>query len=233
MKLIVGLGNPGQEYVRTRHNAGFMALDRLASRHAPGAIARSRFGGVCVEGRVARPGQPGEEKALLLKPMTYMNRSGGSVGEAVRFYKLDPASDVLILVDDVALDCGSIRVRASGSPGGHNGLIDVERALGTNAYARLRIGIGPRGRAEQVGFVLGRFTEEQMDALAPALEKAADACEEWALRGVDSAMNRFNVRPARDREDAPDADDSNSNRQTGAGADEARSRPDDRTTEGN
>jgi len=233
VKLIVGLGNPGQEYVRTRHNAGFMALDRLAARHAPGAIARSRFGGVCVEGRIARPGEPGEEKTLLLKPMTFMNRSGGSVGEAVRFYKLDPVADLLVLVDDVALDCGAIRVRASGSAGGHNGLTDIERALGTSAYARLRIGIGPRGRAEQVGFVLGRFTDEQMDALTPALEKAADASEAWALQGVDAAMNRFNVRPARDRDDAPEAGETDKNKDTARDDAPAPARHDDRTTEGN
>lgn len=230
MKLIVGLGNPGQEYVRTRHNAGFMALDRLAARHAHGEIARSRFGGLCVEARIERRGEPGSERALLLKPMTYMNRSGGAVGEAVRFYKLDPAADVLVLVDDVALDCGTIRLRASGSPGGHNGLTDIERALGTSDYARLRIGIGPKGRAEQVGFVLGRFTDEQMETLAPALEKAADASEEWALSGVDSAMNTFNVRPARERADTGDT-------KTEAGDDGASApaspEQNDRTTEGN
>ncbi len=232
MKLIVGLGNPGQEYARTRHNAGFMALDRLAARHAPGAVARSRFGGLTVEGRIARPGDADQAKVLLLKPMTYMNRSGGSVGEAVRFYKLDPADDLLVIVDEVALDCGRIRVRAKGSDGGHNGLADIQNALGTTEYARCRIGIGPRGRADQVSYVLGRFTDEQMEAVEPAIDAAADAAEEWALRGVDAAMNKFNVRPAREQA-TPDGPQTDTNHEEpGRGARAAAPREDSSTTEG-
>jgi PTH1 family peptidyl-tRNA hydrolase len=203
VKLIVGLGNPGAEYARTRHNAGFMALDRLAARHAPGEIARSRFGGLGVEARLARAGA-GEERVLLLKPMGYMNRSGASVAEATRFYKLDPANDLLILVDDTALECGRIRLRAKGSDGGHNGLADIEQKLGMTEYARCRIGVDARGMADQVGHVLGRFTEEQLERVGPALEKAADAAQVWAWEGIDAAMNQFNVRPA--REERPQAD---------------------------
>lgn len=203
MKLIVGLGNPGAEYARTRHNAGFMALDRLAARHAPREIARSRFGGLALEARLSGAGA-GDERLLLLKPMGYMNRSGASVAEATRFYKLDPARDLLVLVDDTALECGRIRVRAKGSDGGHNGLADIEQKLGTTEYARCRIGVDARGMADQVGYVLGRFTEEQLERLDPALEKAADAAQVWAREGIDAAMNRFNVRPA--REEGPQAD---------------------------
>ena len=210
MKLIVGLGNPGQEYARTRHNAGFMALDRLADRHARGEIARSRFGGLTVEARIEGPGGEGagsaSQRALLLKPMTYMNRSGRSVAEALRFYKLDPSSDLLVLVDDVALECGRIRLRAGGSDGGHNGLADVERALGTTEYARCRIGVDSHGGADQVGHVLGRFSAEQLGRVEPALERAADAAGEWALAGIDSAMNRFNVSPERERAPSEGAD---------------------------
>jgi len=214
VKLIVGLGNPGPQYERTRHNAGFMTLDRLAARHAPGAVSRSRFQGLAIEARLspntkasgwAKPA-PSPEPAtveedirlLLLKPMTYMNRSGFSVVEAVHYYRIEPHRDLLIVVDEVALDVGDIRLRPKGSPGGHNGLADIERALATDNYPRLRIGIGPRGVIPQVDYVLGRFTEEQLQPLDDALERSADACEVWAREGIDAAMNRFNTKPRPD-----------------------------------
>jgi PTH1 family peptidyl-tRNA hydrolase len=186
MKLIVGLGNPGPQYQMTRHNVGFEVLDRLARRHAPGAIARSRFHGAVIEAEI------GGEKALLLKPATFMNRSGLAVAEAVGFYKLMPAQDVLILVDDVALPCGSIRIRASGSAGGHNGLADVEEKLATADYARLRIGIDAPGQIPQKDYVLGRFRPDQHPLVEHALDDAADACACWCSRGVIETMNRFN-----------------------------------------
>ncbi|HYE01919.1 MAG TPA: aminoacyl-tRNA hydrolase [Phycisphaerales bacterium] len=189
MKLIVGLGNPGQEYQDTRHNAGFMAVDRLAARHAPDATDRSKFNAAYREAEI------GGEKCLLLKPLTYMNRSGSAVAQLMAFYKLGPWA-LLVLVDDTALPLGSIRVRADGSAGGHNGLADIERALGTAAYARVRLGIDPPPPpVAQHDWVLGRFTAEQKQALAPALEAAADAAEVWARLGVTAAMNRFNARP--------------------------------------
>ena len=188
MKLIVGLGNPGPEYVDTRHNVGFVVLDRLARRWAPGEVARSRFHGALIDGR--HDGQ----RVLLLKPATYMNNSGLSVAEAVRFYKLDPAGDLLIVVDDVALACGAIRLRAEGGPGGHNGLGDIEQKLGTSGYARLRIGIDDPGAIPQKDYVLGRFRPDQLEAVAPALEEAIDAAACWAVHGVTEAMNRFNRR---------------------------------------
>lgn len=216
MKLIVGLGNPGAEYAATRHNAGFLALDRLKDRHAPGAIPRQRFEGLTVEavmppspgGRGEGPGQ--EERCVLLKPMTYMNLSGRSVSQAVRFYKLDPTRDVFVLVDDVALPCGAIRVRATGSAGGHNGLDDIERSLGTRDYARCRIGVdapSPQGRIAQKDYVLGRFTAEQLAGLQPALDRACDAARAWATRGIDTAMNRFNVSDASDGGTTPERAD--------------------------
>lgn len=186
MKLIVGLGNPGAEYVGTRHNVGFEALDRLARRHAPGAIARSRFAGAMIEADID------EQRALLLKPLSYMNRSGQSVAEAVRFYKIDPSLDLLVLVDDVALECGTIRLRAEGSAGGHNGLADVEMKLGTSAYARMRIGIDAPGQVAQKEYVLGRFRPDQRERIEPALDAAAEAAACWAVFGINDAMNRFN-----------------------------------------
>lgn len=189
MKLIVGLGNPGQEYARTRHNAGFMAVDRLAARHAVGARARAQFNAMTIEASI-----PGAGKCLLMKPTTYMNRSGLAVGEAVRFYKCSPVEDVLVLVDEVALPVGAIRLRASGSAGGHNGLADIERALGTADYARLRIGVGEPEFAARKDHVLGRFTDEEAEALDPALDRACDASVCWSSEGVTSAMNKFNAK---------------------------------------
>jgi len=193
MKLIVGLGNPGPEYDHTRHNVGFVVLDRLARRHGtPHAapVAKAKFHGSLVEATI------GDERVLLLKPLTFMNRSGLSVGEAASFYKLDAARDLLVIVDDVALPCGSIRLRADGSAGGHNGLADIEARLGGSRYARLRIGIDQPGQIPQKEYVLGRFRPDQQQALEPALEEAVAATELWTTRGVDEAMNRFNRRAA-------------------------------------
>lgn len=188
MKLIVGLGNPGPEYQKTRHNAGFMAVDKLAQRHAmtdSGGGVRHKFHAGVFDGRI------GGEKVLLMQPTTYMNRSGLAVGEAAAFYKLEPR-EILVLVDEVALDVGQIRLRATGSPGGHNGLKDLERALGTRDYPRLRIGIGPRTRAPQVDFVLGRFTDDQLAELDHALIRTCDCVEAWLADGIDLAMTKFN-----------------------------------------
>lgn len=189
MKLIVGLGNPGSEYEGTRHNVGFDVLDRLARRHAaPGTVARGNFHGAVVDAAIDG------ERIVLLKPGTYMNRSGLAVADAARFYKLDPATELLVIVDDAALACGLIRIRGEGSSGGHNGLADIEEKLATTTYARLRIGIDPPGPVPQKEYVLGRFRPDQLAAIAPALEDAVHAAECWATRGTTEAMNRFNRR---------------------------------------
>lgn len=189
VKLIVGLGNPGIEYERTRHNAGFLVVDELWRRHAAGAPARGRFHSAVADATIAG------QRCILMKPNTYMNRSGLAVGEALRFHKLDPASDLLVVVDDVALPIGMIRIRPSGGSGGHNGLADIERALGSDAYPRLRVGIdsGPGARGHP-DFVLGRITDDEMQRLQPAIRLAADAAEEFIASGVNAAMNRFNAR---------------------------------------
>ncbi|MFO0962865.1 MAG: aminoacyl-tRNA hydrolase [Phycisphaerales bacterium] len=190
MKLIVGLGNPGLEYAGTRHNAGFAVVDRLAARIAPGAAPRSRFSGLAVEAQV------GDEKCLLLKPTTFMNLSGRSVLEAVQFFKLEPSKDLLVIVDDIALPCGSIRLRPDGSSGGHNGLADIGLKLGSNYWARLRVGVDAPGRVRQVDYVLGRFTPEQAPLVEQSIVEAADAAQTWATRGLEEAMNRFNRKAA-------------------------------------
>ncbi|MBL8757182.1 MAG: aminoacyl-tRNA hydrolase [Phycisphaerae bacterium] len=191
MKLIVGLGNPGSAYQRTRHNAGFMALDRVAARHAPAGIPRAKFNGSILECAIAG------ERCILLKPLSFMNRSGTPVAETLNFYKLSPASDLLVLVDEYALPLGKIRIRASGSAGGHNGLADVERALGTRDYPRLRIGIDPPppSYADPADWVLGLFTPDEERTLSPGLDRAADAVEAFASRGIVAAMNAFNPDP--------------------------------------
>jgi peptidyl-tRNA hydrolase, PTH1 family len=194
VKLIVGLGNPGAQYERTRHNAGFMAVDLLADRHAKGGIARSRFSSATLE--VQMPGASAPEKCLLMKPTTYMNRSGLAVAEAVRFFKLDPVADVLVLVDDVYLPCGTIRLRESGAAGGHNGLGDIERLLGSDRYPRCRIGVDAPGIVPQADYVLGRFSEVQWPLVKEALVKAADASELFVRSGINAAMNKFNGKAA-------------------------------------
>lgn len=207
MKLIVGLGNPGKEYDKTRHNAGFLVVDRLIQRHGVGAPVRARFNAAAVEAKL--PGTTGAEPCLLLKPTAYMNRSGQTVAEAARFYKLDPALDVMVIVDDVALPSGTIRIRPGGGTGGHNGLSDITRLLGTDGYPRCRVGIDATPEyMDQADYVLGRFTEDQWALVGPSIDRAADAVEAFVKSGLDAAMNKFNApdkppRPKRDR--PPDA----------------------------
>ena len=190
MRLVVGLGNPGIEHQGTRHNAGFEVLDRLARRYGdpPGGAAKARFAGLLVEARI------GDERVLLLKPTTFMNLSGASVLEAVRFHKLDAATDLLVVTDDFSLPCGAMRLRGQGGDGGHNGLADITRRLGTDKWARLRIGIDPPGRIPTESYVLGVFTPAQRTQLDPGLDEAADAVACWATEGLEAAMNRFNRR---------------------------------------
>jgi PTH1 family peptidyl-tRNA hydrolase len=137
-------------------------------------------------------GSVGNEKVMLLKPTTFMNLSGQSVRQVMTFYQLGP-SDVLVVLDDLALPCGRIRLRAAGSSGGHNGLKDIERALGTDAYPRLRLGIdAPPGRMEGRDYVLGGFSAAQRELIEPALVRAGEAVVDWIEHGIESAMNKFN-----------------------------------------
>lgn len=198
MKLVVGLGNPGSQYAGTRHNIGWEALDHLARRLGWigsgddfNRVARTKFNGLALDGSVDLDGT--SDKLLLLKPTTYMNLSGQSVRAAAAFYQLSPA-DLMVVLDDLALPCGKIRLRASGSNGGHNGLRDIERALETDQYPRLRIGIDPAPpRVPGRDYVLGRFTEDQRKRIDPAIERSAAAIELWMKSGIASAMNRFNA----------------------------------------
>lgn len=186
MKLIVGLGNPGAEYDKSRHNAGFIVLDHLARRLGVDADKpREKFHSLVREATLAN------DKAVLLWPQTFMNRSGLAVREAMTFYKLR-TQDVLTIVDDLALPCGKIRIRPDGGAGGHNGLKDIQSHLSTSKYTRLRVGIDERGQIPQVPYVLGKFTPEQWQALTDAMPFTCDAIEAWAREGTEYAMNHFN-----------------------------------------
>lgn len=185
MKLIVGLGNPGKAYDGTRHNVGFDVLAILASR-AGSPVRRQRF-----QGEVAQVTLRGNS-ALLLWPLTWMNLSGSSVLAARDFYKIDHEK-ILVICDDFQLNLGTIRLRGSGSGGGQNGLANVLARLGSTAIPRLRIGIGPVAPGwKTADFVLGKFAPHEHADVAVALERAADAVEEWVALGIDAAMNRFN-----------------------------------------
>jgi peptidyl-tRNA hydrolase, PTH1 family len=182
--LVAGLGNPGREYERTRHNAGWMVMDELARRH--GGSFRSKFSGQLSETRLD------DLKLALLKPETYMNISGQSIGAARKFFKADPA-DVLIVHDDVDLEPGRLQAKFGGGLAGHNGLRSIAQALGTNDFLRLRIGVGRPGRGDRrsvADYVLGGFEPEvDVDAL---IGRSADAVETMVRDGLEEAQRRYN-----------------------------------------
>ena len=199
LKIVAGLGNPGTAYARTPHNVGFEVLDLLASR-LQGAWRQQARLKACL----ARVRADGAE-LLLAKPQTYMNLSGEAVGALARFQRVEPAA-VLAVVDDIDLPWGKLRLRAQGSDGGHNGLHSLIQHLGTDAFPRLRIGVGrPGGPADVVGHVLGRFTAEEKAGLASLLERAT-VCVSTACRsGLAAAMNEFNAEPPRPQPPRPPA----------------------------
>lgn len=188
LKLVVGLGNPGAKYAGTRHNIGFEVVDLLA-KGGSGASFSRKFEGELAEVEIDY------RRVLLLKPQTFMNLSGRSVAQAVRFYKLDPA-DVLVVCDDLSLPLGRLRIKPGGSDGGQKGLRDVAAHLGTDQYPRLRIGLGARGEADAVDFVLGRFRPAERPVVNDGLILAVQAAAVWVGQGIDVAMNRFNGPPA-------------------------------------
>lgn len=184
--LLVGLGNPGNQYAATRHNMGFMALDRLADREGF-RFNKLRFRAWTGQWKV------GDRQVLVMKPQTYMNLSGESVGEAARFYKV-PADHVLVISDDVSLPVGRLRIRKSGSAGGHNGLKNIIQHLGTDAFPRIKVGVGMPDHPdhEMIDWVIGKPQGEEAKTLRAALDRAADAALSVIDEGPDRAMNRFN-----------------------------------------
>ena len=186
LHLIVGLGNPGAEYTKTRHNAGFLLVETLATRWRVDWKNERRF-----NARLARAGQYGR-RVLLCQPQTFMNASGDTVGALVNFYRL-PRTRVLVVVDDADLPLGEIRLRAGGSSGGHHGLESIEQHLGSREFARLRLGIGRReGAREITDYVLSRFDRTEAALMEKVLDRAASQAECWLSDGIEMAMSRFN-----------------------------------------
>ena len=185
MKLIVGLGNPGREYEHTRHNVGFQVAEELAQRDHVTLKSRASW-----KARVAKIAEI-DEGVLLAEPTTFMNLSGWAVREIAAFHKLSP-SDMLVVVDDADLPLGRLRLRTSGSAGGHNGLKSVIQELGTVEFPRLRVGVG-RQAGELKNHVLGRFSVDERAQIDAAVKRAADAAELFAKENILAAMNRFNA----------------------------------------
>jgi peptidyl-tRNA hydrolase, PTH1 family len=180
IRLVAGLGNPGREYQRTRHNVGFMVLDRIAfDRQLPWDYSE-KWGAAWAK-----------SEAIFVKPATFMNRSGGPLSAIAHFYKI-AAAEILVVLDDFALPLGRLRIRTSGSSGGHNGLESIFDHFGTNAIPRLRVGIGAAPAAGAVDYVLGRFFEEETKQLDETLLRAAAAVNCAIDNGVIAAMNEFN-----------------------------------------
>ena len=184
--LVVCLGNPGDKYENTRHNVGFMVADELGNRgNFP--IQRLKYRALTQTATI------GGCQALVMKPVTFMNLSGESVGEAARFYKI-PADHVLVVSDDVSLPVGKLRIRTGGSAGGHNGLKNIIQHLGTDQFPRVKVGVGqkPHPDYDMADWVLGKFQGEDKKAIDAAVARAADAVECYLKEGATKAMNRFN-----------------------------------------
>ena len=182
--MVVGLGNPGAEYNRTRHNVGFNVVDLLAAEWGLSWQHSKSWHALWAKG----------EKAILVKPTSYMNRSGESLSAVANFYKIAP-SEILVVLDDLALELGRVRLRTEGGTGGHNGLESIIMHLGTEAIPRLRIGIGAAPSEGAVDYVLGRFFEEEIPVVEKTIKRAADAVKCAIDKGVLSAMNLFNKIP--------------------------------------
>jgi PTH1 family peptidyl-tRNA hydrolase len=186
MKVICGLGNPGERYRLTRHNVGFRVVDLLADRWGLTGEGRVRDGAALLEHRLPEP----VGRVLLVKPLKYMNMSGGPLKAALRQTDVDMRDDLLVVADDIDLPLGKIRLRRSGSAGGHNGLRAIIEALGTDELSRLRVGIGRAG--ETVDHVLSTFRPGERETADEAVATAADAAERWLRDGIEAAMNDFN-----------------------------------------
>lgn len=184
--LVVGLGNPGAEYAKTRHNAGFLLVEKLASRWKANWALEKKF-----NARIAKA-ERDERRVLLCEPQTFMNSSGETVGPLVGFYRV-PLKNVLVAVDDADLPFGEIRLRSSGSSGGHHGLESIEKHVSTREFARLRIGIGRKDGAREItDYVLGRFSAAETELAEKVLTVAADQTEVWLKAGIQKAMSQFN-----------------------------------------
>lgn len=187
MKLIVGLGNPGMQYAATRHNIGFEVIDTVAETYNI-QINKSKFKALVGEGFIAG------EKVILMKPQTYMNLSGEAIRACMDFHKLS-AEDILVVYDDISLEVGQLRLRKSGSAGGHNGIKSIIAQIGGQDFPRIKFGVGEKPAGwDLANYVLGRFQEEEMKVIGPRINDAVKAIEMILKSGMDKAMNEYNVR---------------------------------------
>lgn len=185
MKLIVGLGNPGKEYENTRHNLGFMVVDNYISKRGISDNWKSKFNGKYLETNIKG------EKVIFLKPQSYMNLSGGVVSQFVNFYKID-ISNILVISDDLDLLTGNYKLKSKGSCGGHNGLRDIERCLGTNEYKRLKVGISKDNHFDTKDYVLGKFSEEDNKIYSDVFSSLVDVLDDYFILEFGNLMNKYN-----------------------------------------
>ena len=191
MKLIVGLGNPGPEYDRTRHNMGFKVIDKLSAKYSI-EVNHSKFKGMYGTGLI------NGEKIILFKPYTYMNLSGEAVEQIAAFYKVD-LEDLIVIYDDIDIAPGLIRIRKSGSAGSHNGMKSVTQMMGSTAFPRVRVGTGkPDNTDHLIEYVIGAIDEDEKPLLEEGIQKATDAVSMIIEENIDLAMNRFNIRPEKE-----------------------------------
>ena len=185
MYLIVGLGNPENEYTHTRHNMGFDTINQIAKNNNI-QITKNKFKGLC-ESTIIQ-----NQKVILLKPQTYMNLSGESVKEVAEFYNLKP-EEIIVIYDDIDIEKGYIKIRKKGGAGSHNGMKSVVEELQSTDFARIRVGIGqPEFKSDMINYVIGKVSQEEQEILQQGVEKAAKAVEEILKNGIDIAMNKFN-----------------------------------------
>lgn len=185
MYLIVGLGNPENEYAHTRHNMGFDTINQIAKNNNI-QITKNKFKGLC-ESTIIQ-----NQKVILLKPQTYMNLSGESVKEVAEFYNLKP-EEIIVIYDDIDIEKGHIKIRKKGGAGSHNGMKSVVEELQSTDFARIRVGIGqPEFKSDMINYVIGKVPQEEQEILQQGVEKSAKAVEEILKNGIDIAMNKFN-----------------------------------------
>ena len=188
MYLVAGLGNPGKQYERTRHNMGFDTIDELVDRHripGSGVQHKAMYGKGMIAG----------EKVILAKPLTYMNLSGESIREFINYYKMDPETELIVIYDDIDLEPGQIRIRKKGSAGGHNGMKSIISQIGTQNFYRIKVGVGAKPAGwDLADYVLGRFSTKEREEVDRAIEEAADAVEVILTEGIDAAMNKYNAK---------------------------------------
>lgn len=199
MYLIVGLGNPGRQYEATRHNMGFDTVDALVDKHKvpqAGVKFNAMYGKAIIGG----------EKVILMKPLSFMNLSGGPVQEMVNYFKIDPETEMIVIYDDIDLEPGQLRIRKQGSAGGHNGIKDIIKMLGTQKFLRIKVGVGAKPKGwDLADYVLSRFSDSDRKLVDESIDKACDAVEKILSEGVDVAMNTYNCKPQKPKKEAKKA----------------------------